>query len=98
MRAWTTPDLGDVGAAWKASPFDWSGMVGDLIVYGLIYGLINLAIAIASGDPVLWGLVHPWSAADPAMGTHLAVFVTRNLTVIPIATIHIPWALRLIRL
>lgn len=97
-RAWRTPDLSHVGAAWRASPFDWSGMVIDLIVYGIVYGLINLAIAAASGDPVLWGLVQPRSTADPAVATHLVVFVSKNLTVISVATIHILWALRLIRL
>lgn len=97
-RAWTTPALGDVDAAWTASPFDWLSMLSDLVVYGLIYGLINLAIAVVSGDPVLWGLVQPPPNTDPGMVTHLVVFVTKNLTVIPVATIHILWALRLIRL
>jgi len=32
----------------------WPWMLIDLVVYGLIYGLIALVSAVISGDPVLW--------------------------------------------
>ena len=83
-------------------------MVIDLIVYGIIYGLINLAIAAASiamprsactsAATLSFGDSCNRSTADPGVATHLVVFVSKNLTVIPVATIHIRWALRLIRL
>lgn len=92
----TLPASDGFASAWADGNVDWGEMVIDLVVYALVFGGLNILLGLVLTDDLLGGL---WPAADDAtvaVRIGLVQFIVKNLLVIPVATIHILWAIRLI--
>lgn len=90
-----TLDTSTLGAAWTNDDVDVWSVVIDVGLYAALYGMLNWLVVGRGEHTLIMQLIGErvdQSAADAI------VFAIKNLLVIPVATIHLLWALRIIPL